>query len=107
MHVSDVINPDNKRSNKNFGHTLNLRKNEQYSIPTLEKNHQMIADNLSKANILNDQFSSVCRENIPTPKVPSFPTIQPLHNDTQGVCTLLCELDPYKAPVQMVYHHDC
>jgi len=82
-------------------------------LRTLEENHQMITDNLSMANILNDQFSSVyttdndCRENIPTPKALPFPMIQPLHIDTQGVYTLLSKLDPYKAPAQMVYHHDC
>ena len=63
----------------------------------------MITDNLCNANILNDQFLSVytidddCKENIPTPKVAYFPTIQPLHIDTQGVYTLLSELDLYKA----------
>jgi len=88
-HVSDIINPDNKHSNKKFwSYIKSKKKNGQYSIPTLEKNHQRITDNLCKANILNDQFSSVytindnCKENIPTPKVVYFPMIQPLHIDT-------------------------
>jgi len=54
---------------------------------------------------LNDQFSPVytiddnCRETIayPTPKVSSFPMIQPLHIDAQEIHKLLSELDPYKA----------
>jgi len=102
-YVLDIINSDNTRSNKKFWSYIKSKKSEQYGIPTLEKDHQLITDNLSKANILNDQFSSVytidtaCRDNIPTLKVPSFPTMQPLDVDVQGIYTLLSDLDSYKA----------
>jgi len=63
----------------------------------------MVTDNLDKANILNDQFSSVYTidndfiEHLPSLKVPSIPNIQPLNIEAQGIYTLLSEFDPYKA----------
>jgi len=77
-----IINHDNKCANKKF---WSYKKNEGSGIPALEKNHQLVMDNLDKANILNDQFSSVytidndCIEHLPSLKVPSVPNIQLLH----------------------------
>ena len=58
-YVSHIINLDNTHSNKKFWSYIKSKKSEQYGIPTLEKDRQLITDNLSKANILNDQFSIV------------------------------------------------
>jgi len=97
-YVSDIINPDNQHSNKKSWSYIKSKKNEQFGISTLKKNHQMFTDNLTKANISNDQFSSVFiidndgRENIPRLKVPIFPIIQPVHIEIQGIYTLLSEL---------------
>ena len=43
---------------KDFGHTLS-QKGTSSVVPTLEHNNQLFTDNVTKANILNDHFSSV------------------------------------------------
>ena len=58
---------------------------------------------MAKANILNDQFTSVFTvdndgsEQIPALEVPPCPTIQPIHIEAQGIRTLLSELFSHKA----------
>ena len=44
---------------KSSGHILNLKKSDHCGISSLEQNHQVVTDNLGKANILNYQFASV------------------------------------------------
>ena len=67
------------------------------------EHNQVVKDNLGKANILNNQFASVFtvdnddNEQMPALKTPTCPDIQPIHIETQGIYTLLSELDPHKA----------
>jgi len=44
---------------KSSGHILNLKKSDHCGISSLEQNHQVVTDNLDKANVLNNQFASV------------------------------------------------
>ena len=90
-----MINPDNKRSNKKFWSYIKSKRSKHCGISSLEKNQQVVTDNLAKANILNDQFTSVFtvdndgNDQIPALKVPPCPAIQPIHIEAQGVCTPL------------------
>ena len=65
------------------------------------KNGVMYTENNAKANILNQQFSSVfTREDIQTmPVVPNspYPDIMNITVNIQGVAKLLCDLNPNKA----------
>ena len=67
------------------------------------EHNQVVKDNLGKANILNNQFASVFtvdnddNEQMPALKTPTCPDIQPIHIETQGIYTLLPDLDPHKA----------
>ena len=64
---------------------------------------RVVTDTLAKANILNDPFTSAFTvdndgsNQIPALKVPPSPTIQPIHIEAQGICTLtlLSELDDF------------
>ena len=102
-YVSNIINPDNKHSNKKFWSYIKSKRSKNHGISSLEKNQQVVTDNLAKANILNDQFTSVftvdnnSSNQIPALKEPPSPTIQPIHIEAQGICTLLSELDSHKA----------
>ena len=64
------------------------------------KNHQTFSDNVSKANILNNQFSSLFTTDNDCSSVlegHSYPDISAIQIDTQGVINLLHNLDPHKA----------
>ena len=98
-----MINPDNKNGNKKFWSYIKSKKSDHCGISSLEHNHQVVTDNLGRANILNNQFASVFTvdnddsEQMPALKTPTCPDIQPIHIETQGIYTLLSELDPHKA----------
>jgi len=64
-------------------------------------NQQVVTDNLAKANILNDQFTSVftldndTRAQSPPLKTPPCPAIQPMLIKAQGIFSLLSDLDSH------------
>ena len=65
------------------------------------KNHQTFSDNVSKANMLNNQFSSVFTTDNDCSSVlegHSYPDISAIQIDTQSVINLLHNLDSHKAP---------
>jgi len=69
------------------------KEQEEIGIPSLELHHQTFSDSQSKANILNDQFSSDDHvkdlDGVPYPNLPSIDV------DVDGVT---CKLQPHKAP---------
>jgi len=71
----------------------------------LEKDNETFTDNTTKADILNDQFSSVFTidntgaDSILSLDGPSFPDIPSIQIETDGVYHLLQELNPLKASV--------
>ena len=79
-YVSNIINPDTK-----FWSYIKSKRSEHCGISSLEKNQQVVTDNLAKANILNDKFTSIFTidnddsDQIPALKVPPSPTIQHIH----------------------------
>ena len=77
---------------------IKSKRNDQCGIhiPTLEKGEKIYTDNLDKANILNEHFSSVFTiDNSPANNIPPlegtpFPDIPPLHIEADGIKPLLC-----------------
>ena len=100
-YVADLLTSNNGHINKRFWTYIKGKRNEQCGVPSLVKNHHTFSDNTSKANILNNQFSSVfttdddCSTMFDGHPYPAIPTIQ---IDTLGVTSLLSNLDPHKAP---------
>ena len=102
-YVADLLSPNNGYTNKHFWTYIKGKRNEQCGVPSLMKNHQTFSDNVSKANILNNQFSSVFTTDNDCSSVlegNSYPDISAIRIDTQGVINLLHNLDPHKALVQ-------
>ena len=65
------------------------------------KNDQTFSDNVSKANVLNNQFSSVFTTDNDCSSVlegHSYPDISAIQIDTQGVINLLHNMNLHKAP---------
>ena len=58
-YVSKLINDNNSAGNKRFWSYFKSKHNDQSGIPTLVKDNKTYTDNVDKANILNDHFSSV------------------------------------------------
>ena len=100
-YVADLLSPNSGHANKHFWTYIKGKRNEQCGVPSLVKNHQTFSDNVSKANILNNQFSSVfttdndCSSICDGHPYSDIPAIQ---IDTQGIINLLHNLDLHKAP---------
>ena len=100
-YVADLLSSDNGYTNKRFWSYIKGKRNKQGGVPSLTKNHQTFSDNVSKANILNNQFSSVFTTDNDCSSVlegRSYPDISAIQIDTQGVVNILHNLDPHKAP---------
>ena len=76
---------------------------DQVSINTLQVNGESYsADSCSKANILNDHFSSIFTKDDQSPlqdisSNKPVPNISQISVEVDGVCNLSVNLDPYKA----------
>ena len=87
---------------KKFWSYIKSKRNEQSGVPSLEKRNKLFTDNLAKANILNEQFSSVFTidnsevESVPSLDGPSYPGISPIQIDCDGISHLLQEQNPHK-----------
>ena len=101
-YVSRLFDPSSSHGSKKFWSYIKAKRNEQSGVPSLEKGDEMFTDNLAKAEILNDQFSSVFTidtsetESIPSLEGPSFTDMPPIQIEIDGASRLLQELDPHK-----------
>ena len=96
-HVSMICSD----SPKKFWSYIKSLKVDTIGIPTLKKSGILESDNKKKAEILNDQFSSVfTRENpnLPSIQGSNFPVMPDIRISVDGVRKLLLSLDPSKAP---------
>ena len=99
-YIGNVVGQALLEDPKKFWSYVSRCRRESLGIPTLVLNGLVCADNKSKAQALNDQFSSVfTRENSDVPdKGPSpHPSISNITVSEAGVHKLLKELKPNKA----------
>jgi len=102
-YVSKLINNNISTGNKRFWTYIKSKRIDQYGIPTLEKDNKTYTDNVDKANILNNHFSSVFTiDNSPADQLPAlesspFPDIPSLHIDADGIIPLLSGLNANKS----------
>ena len=98
-YVSKLIDNKKLSGNKQFWSYIKSKRNDQCGIPTLEKDKKIYIDNLDKANILNDHFSSVftidnsSADEIPPLEGRPFPDISPPHIEADGIKPLLYNLN--------------
>ena len=102
-YISDLLSPNHEHGNKRFWSYIKTKRKDQCSVPSLEVNHQTISDSQSKANILNDQFTSVFTTDSTTNRVANlvgqpYPTIPSVQVNVNGIINLLRNLKPHKAP---------
>ena len=102
IRISKLI--DDKNSNKRFWSYIKSKRNDQCGVPILVKDKKIYTDNLDKANILNEHFSSVFTidnspvDNIPPVEGTPFPDISPLHIEADGIKSPnICNLNVQKS----------
>ena len=101
-YINDVLQLSlDKGDSKPFWRYVKAQRQDNSGVSPLLKEGTLHNDNFEKAQILNDQFSSVfTRENdsdIPHLSGPDYPSISDLHISTEGLEKLLRNIDPSKA----------
>ena len=101
--VSKLINNNNSVGNKRFWSYIKYKHSDQSGIPTLETDNKTYTDNVNKAKILNDHFSSVFTidnssiDQMSLLDSSPFPDIPPLHIEAEGIKRHLNNLNVYKS----------
>jgi len=101
-YMSDIIHEsyETGKKKKLFSYIKSLRS-DYCGVPTLKVNDTSYSDNLTKANLLNKQFSSVfttdSHSSSPDLGPDSYPDICQIEISIDGVNKLLRELDPSKS----------
>ena len=97
--MADLLTPNNDHTNKRFWTYIKEKETSNAELRTsFVKNHHTFSDNISKANILNNQFSPVftmdddCSTMFDGHPYPDIPAIQ------INTLRVLHDLDPHKAP---------
>jgi len=100
-YVLKMVNSGQKTCSKQFWSYIKSQRNEQTGIPALQVDGRVYDDDLSKAESLNNYFSSVFTQegNSPLPHLPDtdYPSIDPIEVSIEGVSMILQSLDPCKA----------
>ena len=100
-YVNNLLDPEIDKSNKKFWRFIKARKQDNTGISTLRENGRIITDSQEKAEVLNNQFTSVfTRED--TASMPDLPPTQyrpmnPITVTSNGVLKALQRLNPSKA----------
>ena len=96
--LTDVNKPG---SSKKFWSFIKSKRKDQCEVPPLVCNGATHTDDLTKANVLNNQFTSVFTNErtsyIPKPQGTPYPTIQSIQIHRDGVIQLMQQLDYSKA----------
>ena len=92
-----------QNNNKPFWQYIKARRQDNTGVAPLKENGQLHSDNKSKARILLNQFKSVFTHDTPNASLPPVNNrcsedISPITISADGVCKLLQDLKPNKAP---------
>ena len=100
-YLSDVLNSTSSRGHKNLWSYVKSKRRDQVSIPPLEVNRVIVSDAQEKAELINQQFTSVfTHENtstLPDIGASPFSTIVEDNIHVDGVAKLLSDLQGHKA----------
>ena len=102
-YINNIISPESTANPKNLKGFINSKKCDNCGVSPLKStNGVMYSDSVNKANILNEQFSSVFNKNEDTSTIkdkgPSpFTPMKPITVSTDGVRKLLNGLNIHKA----------
>ena len=101
QYLQYLLNPDSENGQKCLWSYIKSRRQEHIGIASLEANNRTYNDDTDKANVLNKYFSTVFTEedtiHLPLLEDSTYPTIDSLHVNVDGVFHLLRDLKAYKA----------
>ena len=99
--MCEIFDPDSNRGYKNLWSYVKCKRRDQVTIPPLVVNNSTISESQEKANVINQQFSSVFTdENVSTlPDLGFSPYNSIVTEDinVEGVAKLLSDLQSHKA----------
>ena len=100
MYQSCLFDESFSGNRKQFWKYVRSLRKESFGIPTLLHNNKEFNTSEDKANVLNTYFQSVFTDedlsNIPTLGTNTYPFISSITFSTQGIETILANLDPNK-----------
>ena len=102
-YITNIISPDSSENPKRFWGYIKSLKTENTGVAPLKDRSGIIqTENNKKADVLNDQFSSVFNKNEQTDTIPDkgqspFPDMPPIRIGLQGVYKILSNLKIHKA----------
>ena len=101
-YIRDIISPDLHQRPKRFWSYISSRKCDNNGVAPLRNTDGLIySDAKSKADILNNQFSSVFtqepKDNLPDLGISTHPEMTPITINEAGVRKLLQNIKPHKA----------
>ncbi|XP_072039335.1 uncharacterized protein [Amphiura filiformis] len=110
-YMEEVLGPSLETSPKRFWSFIRSQRKDAVSIPTLISDGEACVSDISKAEALNKQFSSVFTDEnlsaIPNKGHSAFSSIQDLDIELQGVIKQLTQINIHKAGDQTVYQPGC
>ena len=100
-YISNMLEEDNTTNPKRFWSFIKSKRSESTGVSPLRKEGILYSDSNNKANILNDQFTSVFTQedtqNIPDKAVSPFPDLPEITIHPDGVKKLLGNINLHKA----------
>ena len=100
-YLSDILNSTSSKGHKNLWSYVKSKRHDQVSIPTLEANGATVSDAQEKAELINQQFTSVfTHENtstLPNLGASPFTSIVVDNIRMDGVVKFLANLQGHKA----------
>ena len=100
-HVNDLVREDQTGNPKKLYSFIKSKKCDASGVAPLSSKGINHSDSLKKADILNQQFTSVFTKedtsDIPTLKSAGHPSVSPIVLNRKGVLKLLNDINPFKA----------
>ena len=102
-YISNIISPESTSNPKKFYGFIKSKKNDNHGVaPLRAKTGITHSDSATKANILNEQFSSVFNRGEDATTIPNlgrspYPAVGKITVTKNGVYKLLTALEPHKA----------
>ena len=102
-YLTDIISPQSTSNPKRFWQYINSKRCDASGVAALKSpSGSLQLDSMQKANVLNQQFSSVFNSNEDISTIPykdrsPYPSMGNISVSPAGVFKLLSELDPHKA----------
>ena len=100
-YINCLLDPEQDKNNKIFWWYVKSKRQDNFGVSTLKGNGKVATDQKTKAEMLNNQLSSVFTKentsNLPDKGRSTFPSMPDINITPTGVSKLLSNLNPLKA----------